>query len=76
MDNREKIKSIFLKVFDTLTPETFDFAKKADQYENWDSFTHMQLISEAESSFGVTLEMEEISEIDSAEKLLEIIEKK
>ena len=72
----QRIKSIFLKVFPTLKSEEFDIKKGADQYENWDSFSHMQLISEVEAMFNITLEVEEISRIDSAEKLIEIIKRK
>ena len=75
-EHKGMVKTIFLKVFDSLKAEEFDFAKKSDQYANWDSFSHMQLISEAEAVFKVTLEMDEISQIDSAEKLLEIVSKK
>ena len=72
-ETRDKVRSIFLKVFDTINEESFDFPKKADQYENWDSFAHMQLISEAEGTFSLSFEIEEISQIDSAEKLVEFI---
>ena len=73
---KDAVKGIFLKVFDTLKAEEFDFGKKAGQYPNWDSFSHMQLISEAESAFKITLGIDEISQIDSAEKLVEIVAKK
>lgn len=73
---QDKVKGIFLKVFDNLKNEEFNFLKKASEYTNWDSFSHMQLISEAEAAFGVTLEMDEIVQIDSAEKLVEVIAKK
>ena len=41
--------------------------------EKWDSLAHLNLIVELESEFGVTFEPEEIGEMTSYEKILEIM---
>ena len=75
MDNmKEQVKQIFLQVFDELKPEEFSFDKKQPDYERWDSFAHMQLISEIENKMGITFDMEEVVGIESATDIVKLIE--
>lgn len=75
-ENEEKIKKIFLKTLEGLREEDFALEKKQGGYENWDSFAHMNLMSEVESEFGVRFETEEVIGIESAKDILEILNKK
>lgn len=75
MTDEEKIKEIFIKIF----PETendFDLNREQSDYENWDSFSHVNLISEIEDQFNIQLETDEIISISSAKSALELIKKK
>jgi acyl carrier protein len=76
VSDEEKVKKIFLKVFDDLKEEDFDVKKKQQDYENWDSFNHMQIITEVESEFGVSLDVDEVTSIESAKDILTFLEKK
>ena len=67
----EKLKEIFFKVLGD-----YDFDKKQQDYEKWDSFAHMELVSEVESKFGVVLNADEVVEINSAKNFVELIKKK
>ena len=75
MDVREEIKQVFLKVFE-MKADDFSFEKKQTDYNGWDSFAHMQIISEVEGKTGVSFEMEEVVGIESAGDILELVEKK
>lgn len=70
---RNKIEEIFIKQFGK---KNFRWGKTQEQYKYWDSFSHMELISNVEQKFKIKLEIEEMIEIDSPIKLIEIIENK
>jgi acyl carrier protein len=71
----EKITRIFKELFPELSGD-IDLNETQDKYKDWDSFSHMQLVSRIEDEFGITLEIEEVIELDSAMKFAEIVEKK
>ena len=75
MNNEDKIKEIFVKIFPE-TKDDFDINREQSDYENWDSFTHVNLISELESQFDIQLETDEIISISSAKTALDLITKK
>ena len=49
----------------------FDLDKKQEEYENWDSFAHLNLITMAESKFGINLSIDDATSIISARNLLD-----
>ena len=53
---------------DQITPQT----QRADT-ENWDSLTHLQLVTAVENEFGVKLAMDEIAAISSVDDLDRIL---
>ena len=73
---QEKIKEMFLRIFPELTSDTFDFTRTQDQFEQWDSFSHMQLVAAVEQDHGVTLQMEEIVAIRTPQDFVELVKKK
>ena len=73
---REDLQKIFLKTFQNLKENDFHFQKPRIDFENWDSLTHMQLVSELESFFKISFEMDEIVDINKPEDLAVLIEKK
>ncbi len=73
---RSKIKKSFLEIFQTIIADEFDFNKERAEFENWDSLTHMQLISQIESDFGINFEMDEIVDINKPEDLVALVAKK
>ena len=69
----EKLNEIFSDVFDediTLTPET----TSAD-IEDWDSLTHITLISEVEDTFGMKFSMKDVLGMKNVGEMADIIEK-
>ena len=75
MTDEDKIKEIFVKIFPEIVDD-FDLNRDQSDYENWDSFTHVNLVSEIEDQFNVELETDEIISISSATSVLELIKKK
>jgi acyl carrier protein len=73
MDIESEIKKIFFEVFPMMSNVEFDWDKKQKDYENWDSFAHLHLLTLSEEKFSVTLNVDESTSIDSARKFLECI---
>ena len=69
----EKLNEVFSDVFDediTVTPET----TSAD-IEEWDSLTHITLISEVEDTFGMKFSMKDVLGMKNVGEMADIIEK-
>ena len=47
----KKLKKIFREVFPELGEKDFDLNKNQDLYENWDSFSHLQLVIDSKDVF-------------------------
>ena len=69
----DDIKAIFLDTFPDMKEDEFDLDKKQEEYENWDSFAHLNLITMAESKFGINLSIDDATSIISARNLLDLI---
>jgi len=73
----EQLKSIFLDVFQAeLSDSTFNWEKQQNDYENWDSFGHLRIISEIEEKFRIKLDIDDVIYITSASGFLKIIKDK
>ena len=68
-----KLKSVFEKVFEendiTITREM-----TAQDVEKWDSFRHIQLISEVERTFGIKFKLREIMSMNNVGDLIDLID--
>lgn len=70
---KNEIKNIFFEVFPKLSENEFEWEKEQKDYENWDSFAQLNIITFAESKFDITFSLEESIEIKSADDLLKCI---
>ena len=52
----------------TLTSET-----SADQVDGWDSFTHIQIISEIENDFQISFTLSELQDLQNVGEMTELI---
>ena len=68
------IRNIFFEVFLNLSEKDFGWEKEQKDYENWDSFAQLNLITFAEAKFNISLTLEESIEIKSANDLLKTVE--
>lgn len=67
------IKNIFFEVFPNLSEKEFSWNKEQKDYESWDSFAQLNLITFVESKFDITLSLEESIDIKSAHDILECV---
>ncbi len=71
----EKLTKIFHEVF-TNTDLVLTASLSANDVDNWDSLTHMILISEIENQFDVKFKLKELNKMKNVGDLVEIIESK
>ena len=64
------VKNIFFEVFPKLSEDEFEWTKEQKDYDNWDSFAQLNIITFAESKFDITFSLDESIEIKSANDLL------
>ena len=67
------IKNIFFEVFPKLSEDEFEWEKEQKDYDNWDSFAQLNIITFAESKFDILFSLDESIEIKSANDLLNCI---
>ena len=70
MDVENLVKDIFFEAFPNLSESDFSWDKEQQDYENWDSFAQLNLITLAEAKFDITFTLDEAIEIKSANDLL------
>ena len=73
MDAQNSIKNIFFEAFPNLSETDFSWNKEQKDYENWDSFAQLNLITLAEAKFDISFTLDEAIEIKSANDLLECV---
>jgi len=73
---KEKIRGIFEETFPEIKGQEFDWEKKQDSFENWDSFAHMEIVGKVEQAFGISLEIDEVITLEYPLKFVEIVLKK
>ncbi|ATA77274.1 acyl carrier protein [Capnocytophaga canimorsus] len=71
---REKIVEIMANVFE-MNISDFPVEISQNTVENWDSLRHLNLIVEIEEAFDKSFEPEEISEMTSIDKIIEMIQR-
>ena len=65
----DEIKKIFFEVFPDLSESNFDWKKKQNDYNDWDSFSQLSLITMVESKFSISITDDESVTIRSAEDM-------
>tara|TARA_B100000029_G_C17576730_1_gene958378 strand:+ start:1312 stop:1560 length:249 start_codon:yes stop_codon:yes gene_type:complete len=72
-DLENDIQMIFLETFQDMTKDEFSLDKKQEDYDSWDSFAHLNLITMTESKFDITISIDETTSITSARDLLDCV---
>ena len=75
MTTRDRLAAIFEKVFGI---EASDFSPDLTPEDvlRWDSLGHMTLVMDLEDTFGVHFEVDEITEMTSGRKIIELLQAK
>ena len=58
-----ELNNIFFEVFPKLSENEFGWGKEQKDYENWDSFAQLNIITFAESKFDISFSLDESIEI-------------
>lgn len=74
--NESVLKQIFIDIFPDIDESSFNWDKQQNEYENWDSFAHLRIISEIEEKFGIQLDIDDVIYINNASGFLKIIKDK
>jgi acyl carrier protein len=72
---KEKLETIMRNVFDDNNINVFS-EMTADDVEEWDSLTHIDLIVSIESDFKIKLTIDEMIGLKDVGDMIELIEKK
>ena len=70
-----EIKKIFFEIFPELNESNFDWKKSQRDYDDWDSFSQLNLLTLVESKFNIAISDNESISIQSAEDLLNIVKR-
>jgi len=70
----DKVNEIFWDVFDDEDLEITE-STCADDIEDWDSLTHITLISAVENEFGFKFSMKDVQGMQDVGEMLDIIER-
>ena len=74
MSNLTKYKDIFIDSL-AIKKDKFDDKLKYNEIAEWDSIGHMTLISNLESEFNISVEVDDILDFSSYKKGIEILGK-
>ncbi len=74
--NESVLKQIFIDIFPDIDESSFNWDKQQNEYENWDSFAHLRIISEIEEKFNIQLDIDDVIYINNASGFLKIIKDK
>ena len=74
MEIKNEIKKIFFDVFSNLNDENFDWNAKQEDYLNWDSFAHLELMTSTETKFNIKISPEDALSIRTALDLSKLVE--
>lgn len=75
-DIEAKFKKIFFATIKGVTAKNFDAQKKQCQFEYWDSFSQLELVSKVEQDFKINIGAKEMLALDSPAAFVNIIKKK
>ena len=73
MDIETIVKNIFFEVFPNLSESDFSWNKEQKDYDRWDSFAQLNLITLTEAKFDISFTVDESIDIKSANDLLKNI---
>jgi len=75
MKIKEKLQEIFRDIFDDDTIELFD-AMNANDIEDWDSLSHIQLIVQIEKSFAIKFTTGEVATLKNVGEFISLVQEK
>ncbi len=72
---RDELKKLITDIMQ-IDIDTIDNKKALGTIDEWDSFNNLMLISRVEDHFKVKFSVKDIEDVNTIEKIIEIVEKK
>jgi acyl carrier protein len=67
-----KVRQAFQTAFD-IDPQTVTLDTSASDIPSWDSVGHLSLASSLEEAFGITLDVDELMEMENVREIIRVI---
>lgn len=74
MENLIRYRKVFMNVFSILDEDVIA-SLKYQSHPNWDSLGHMTLVAALELEFSISMDMDDVIDLESFEKGIEILAK-
>jgi acyl carrier protein len=74
MENLIRYRKVFMDVF-SISDEDATADLKYQSHPNWDSLGHMALVAALESEFAISMDMDDVIDLESFTKGIEILTK-
>ena len=74
MENLDRYRKVFMDVF-SIADEDAAANLKYQSHPNWDSLGHMALVAALESEFSISMDMDDVIDLESFTKGIEILTK-
>ena len=74
METKDRVIRTFSAIFN-IDKDKIKLTDTMEDIEFWDSIGHLQLIMNIEAEFGIKLNTEDIVQIDSVEKCIDVVSK-
>ena len=71
----DRMRAVFAETFG-LDADTFSLEMAPEDVPQWDSLGHMRLVMNLEQTFGIQFEVDEITEMSSGRKIIELLQAK
>ncbi len=72
MNTKQRVATIFQSLFD-YPADKFTESTVPDDVTRWDSLGHISLVGALQTEFGIELELDDIMEMVSGAKILEVL---
>jgi len=70
-----KVQGAFKAAFD-VNPNSVTIETKADDVPEWDSVGHLSLAASLEEAFGISLDVDDLMEMENVREIVRIVEAK
>ncbi len=72
---KDKLRRILAEAIE-LEPDEIDNSSSPDVTPEWDSFAHMNMVAVIEKEYGISLTLDEVIEMQSLPKIVEVVSRK
>ena len=75
-DILSRVQQAFKASFDDIDPKSVTMETKAEDVSGWDSVGHLSLAANLEEAFGISMDVDDLMEMENVRAIVRIIEAK